>query len=56
MQLSRARAIVRSNGAHGDPQADVATQLTRLASLLDRGLLERDEFDALKKQLLEDLA
>lgn len=56
LQLSRPRAIVRFNGAHGHLQADVATQLTKLASLLDRGLLERAEFDALKRQLLDDLS
>jgi len=53
--LSRVRALVQIAPQTEQGDADPASQLSKLADLLERGYLDRDEFDRLKRNLLEDL-
>jgi len=53
LQLSRLRGFLRASGGSPAPAGDLATQLTKLADLVERGFLERGEYDELKRRLLE---
>jgi len=52
LALSRARALVRSASAGSPQQAALAEELSKLADLVEKGFLDRDEFDRAKKRLL----
>jgi hypothetical protein len=53
LALSRVRALLRNamNKAH-QPEAGVAEELSKLADLVERGFLDREEFDLAKQRLL----
>ncbi len=55
LQLSRVRALVQSASSANQSRGDTVTQLEKLADLVDRGYLNRSEYDALKQSLLKDL-
>jgi len=54
--IRNARSAPAGNTEHPEPTApeSIAGQLTRLASMLDAGLLTRSEFDHLKTKLIAD--
>jgi hypothetical protein len=56
LRLSRLRGLLRTTDSDGrDSGDDPATQLSKLADLVERGFLEREEYETLKRRLLERL-
>lgn|GEM_PF-6995622 len=53
LQLSRVRGLLRDSAPRGHTGGDLGTQLTKLADLVERGFLERGEYDEVKRRLLD---
>ena len=55
IQLSRVRGLLRSSHASEKVETNLAAELERLADLVERGFLARDEFDRLKRRMIGDI-
>jgi hypothetical protein len=52
LRLARVRGLLRSSASPAQGDADLVAELGRLAELVERGFLERDEFDVLKRRMI----